>query len=260
LHFIYGLALDPDAAVRRSKKTFDRYWAQSLMVAKFVVGLDAAAPPLAGLSGSAGSASLPLTRLDRFIDDLLVCLGDYNIYPAGFALDVSAWRKFNKNARMFLTGGRYDMKNDRWITPSAPNKTYYLPFQFCVVAPTATCKPHLKVHYAFDLNKQFKNHATDLFKHLKKDETIQCRDRIGELALPTSEEAPGLQAADLLAYQSYQFCKTRLCQPRPTTFGELPTLLKDALKNMRDDGDFRLFDEKGLRTQALKNLPKHLRS
>ena len=140
LHFIYGLALDPDAAVRRSKKTFDRYWAQSLMVAKFVVGLDAAAPPLAGLSGSAGSASLPLTRLDRFIDDLLVCLGDYNIYPAGFALDVSAWRKFNKNERMFLTGGRYDMKNDRWITPSAPNNVQTSVKTLCLSTASRTLR------------------------------------------------------------------------------------------------------------------------
>jgi len=52
LHFIYGLALDPDAASRRSKETFVRHGARTLMLAKFVVGLDAATPPLAGLSGT----------------------------------------------------------------------------------------------------------------------------------------------------------------------------------------------------------------
>jgi membrane protein DedA with SNARE-associated domain/rhodanese-related sulfurtransferase len=52
LHFIYRLALNPDAAVRRSKKNFDRHGPRTLMVAKFVVGLDAATPPLAGLSGT----------------------------------------------------------------------------------------------------------------------------------------------------------------------------------------------------------------
>jgi membrane protein DedA with SNARE-associated domain len=52
LHFIYGLALDPDAASRRSKETFVRHGAGTLMLAKFVVGLDAASPPLAGLSGT----------------------------------------------------------------------------------------------------------------------------------------------------------------------------------------------------------------
>jgi membrane protein DedA with SNARE-associated domain/rhodanese-related sulfurtransferase len=52
LHSIYGLAIDPDAASRRSKETFVRHGARILMLAKFVVGLDAATPPLAGLSGT----------------------------------------------------------------------------------------------------------------------------------------------------------------------------------------------------------------
>jgi len=52
LQFVYGLASDPEAAVRRSKKNFDRRGPQTLMLAKFVPGLDATAPPLAGLSGT----------------------------------------------------------------------------------------------------------------------------------------------------------------------------------------------------------------
>jgi membrane protein DedA with SNARE-associated domain/rhodanese-related sulfurtransferase len=51
LHFLYGLALDPDAAARRSKETFVRHGPRTLMLAKFVLGLDAATPSLAGLSG-----------------------------------------------------------------------------------------------------------------------------------------------------------------------------------------------------------------
>ena len=50
LHFMFGLASDPDAAARRSKERFARHGARTLLVAKFVPGLDAAAPPLAGLS------------------------------------------------------------------------------------------------------------------------------------------------------------------------------------------------------------------
>ena len=51
LHFIYGLAADPHAAVRRAKWNFHRHGSRTIVLAKFVVGLDAAAPPLAGLSG-----------------------------------------------------------------------------------------------------------------------------------------------------------------------------------------------------------------
>jgi membrane protein DedA with SNARE-associated domain/rhodanese-related sulfurtransferase len=52
LHFVYAVATDPDAAERRSKKNFARYGPKVLLAAKFVPGLDAAAPPLAGLSGT----------------------------------------------------------------------------------------------------------------------------------------------------------------------------------------------------------------
>jgi len=52
LHFIHGLAIDPDAAERRSKKNFARYGPAVLLVAKFVPGLDAAAPPLAAITGT----------------------------------------------------------------------------------------------------------------------------------------------------------------------------------------------------------------
>ena len=50
LHFIHRLARDPDAHDRRAKETFARYGLQLLLVAKFVPGLDAVAPPLAGTS------------------------------------------------------------------------------------------------------------------------------------------------------------------------------------------------------------------
>jgi membrane protein DedA with SNARE-associated domain/rhodanese-related sulfurtransferase len=49
LRFIHDLSTDPDAADNRSKKKFTRYGSKVLVVAKFVPGLDAAAPPLAGM-------------------------------------------------------------------------------------------------------------------------------------------------------------------------------------------------------------------
>jgi membrane protein DedA with SNARE-associated domain/rhodanese-related sulfurtransferase len=63
LHFIYGLALDPDAVSRRSTETFVRHGARTLMLAKFVVGLDAATPPLAGLSGTSRTRFIALDAI-----------------------------------------------------------------------------------------------------------------------------------------------------------------------------------------------------
>jgi len=50
LHFIHRLSRDPDAHDRRAKATFARFGPSILIVSKFVPGLDAVAPPLAGIS------------------------------------------------------------------------------------------------------------------------------------------------------------------------------------------------------------------
>ena len=52
LHFIHGLTRDPDAHDRRAKRTFALYGPPILIVAKFIPGLDAVTPPLAGISGT----------------------------------------------------------------------------------------------------------------------------------------------------------------------------------------------------------------
>ena len=50
LHFIHRLTRDPDAHDRRAKRIFSRYGPPILLISKFVPGLDAVAPPLAGTS------------------------------------------------------------------------------------------------------------------------------------------------------------------------------------------------------------------
>ena len=52
LHLIHRFAPDPDAADRRARRTFARYGPPILVFDKFVPGLDAVAPPLAGTSGT----------------------------------------------------------------------------------------------------------------------------------------------------------------------------------------------------------------
>ena len=50
LHLIHRFAPDPDAADLRAKNTFAQYGPPILVFCKFVPGLDAVAPPLAGTS------------------------------------------------------------------------------------------------------------------------------------------------------------------------------------------------------------------
>jgi len=50
LHSIHRFARDPESHDRRAKRIFARYGLPLLLVAKFIPGLDAIAPPLAGAS------------------------------------------------------------------------------------------------------------------------------------------------------------------------------------------------------------------
>jgi len=58
VHFIHRFSSASDANAARTKRLSARYGAKALIVAKFVIGLDAIAPPLAGMSG---------TSLPRFV-------------------------------------------------------------------------------------------------------------------------------------------------------------------------------------------------
>jgi len=58
VHFIHRFSSASDSNAARTKRLFARYGTKALVVAKFVIGLDAIAPPLAGMSG---------TSLPRFV-------------------------------------------------------------------------------------------------------------------------------------------------------------------------------------------------
>jgi membrane protein DedA with SNARE-associated domain len=52
LHFLCRISLEPDSCVRRTENAFLKYGLSSLLVSKFVPGLNAVAAPLAGSSGA----------------------------------------------------------------------------------------------------------------------------------------------------------------------------------------------------------------
>jgi len=56
LHFLCGLSLDPGTCVHRATGTFAKHGVRTLLVSKFVVGLDAVAVPLTG------AARIPATQ------------------------------------------------------------------------------------------------------------------------------------------------------------------------------------------------------
>src|SRR5271165_1704807 len=52
VHFIHRFSSKPDSSAERTNRLFGRYGLKVLLISKFVIGLDAIAPPLAGMSGA----------------------------------------------------------------------------------------------------------------------------------------------------------------------------------------------------------------
>ncbi len=66
LRFICRIALEPDSCVRQTENAFSRYGMRSLLIAKFVPGLNAVAAPLAGRSGASLGRFLVYDTLGAF--------------------------------------------------------------------------------------------------------------------------------------------------------------------------------------------------
>ena len=71
IHFIHRLSRDPHYHDRKAQETFARYGCRLLLVAKFVPGLDAVAPPLAGISRI---SRLRFLAFDAFGASLYACV------------------------------------------------------------------------------------------------------------------------------------------------------------------------------------------
>jgi membrane protein DedA with SNARE-associated domain len=67
LRFLCRVALEPDSCVRKTENAFVKYGVNSLLVSKFVPGLNAVAAPLAGSSGTSRSRFLVLDTAGALI-------------------------------------------------------------------------------------------------------------------------------------------------------------------------------------------------
>ena len=197
-------------------------------------------------------------KADKFIDALADCIVDSKVFPTSAVLVTEEWKKLTREERMFLTGGIYDPRIDQWSERGAPNRIYFYPFSLAVANPAIGCPAGLHVHYVFDLNKQFKHHALKLYELLKRDKNLKCRHQLGGIDFENGGSVVGLQAADLLAYQTYKHAPVRIAAKRQLFLDELPPLLKKLVSNARFESEFPFLDGEGLNL-ALQHIPPRFR-
>jgi len=100
LHFLHRLTTrDPDFHDRRAKRTFARYGPALLLVAKFVPGLDAVAPPLAG---TLRTSRVRFLALDAVGAALYACV--YGGLGYGFSHDLNRAAAYVSRAGKLFAG------------------------------------------------------------------------------------------------------------------------------------------------------------
>ncbi len=99
LHFIHRFSRDPDAHDRRAKRVFTRYGVPLLVIAKFVPGLDAVAPPLAG---TARTSRLRFLALDAVGASLYS--GTYAVLGYVFSHDLNRAVAYAGRVGTFVAG------------------------------------------------------------------------------------------------------------------------------------------------------------
>lgn len=186
----------------------------------------------------------------RFFDDLVSGVNRSRIHPVAAGIVVNDFYSFSEGQRRFFTGAH--LNRGQLKGTGCPNKPYYVPFQH-VIRHVCNNVPAGKVHFFFGLNRPFSKYAASLFKLIKLRTKDSHHARcLGDSAFPLAAETAQLQAADLLAYLTYDHM--RAAMRTKIWHKAVSPILKGLNRNARGPDDAIYLDENCLR-QHLNQIP-----
>jgi len=178
----------------------------------------------------------------KFLDRLVQAIMRNRVFPIGYAVVVKDFLALPLNLRRWFTGGKFTLEG-KYVSSGCPDKSYYVPFQFCVLdsARISGADVTNKIHFVAGLDRSFSGYANALFNYLFNDPRLQAsiQQRMGGITYPLAKDTPGLQAADLLVYRFYRFVLDKLSAK--DNLPE-PVLISRLLKNRKKKQRFTLFD------------------
>jgi len=181
-------------------------------------------------------------KAGNFLDCLVQAILRNRIFPIGYGVVVKDFLDLPLFSRQWLTGAKFRKSDGKAITSGCPSKSYYLPFQFCVLksAQLSVVNPVDKMHFFVGIDRKFHEYASDLYNYILIDERLpeSLRGQLGTLSNPLSKDTPGIQAADLLAYRMYRASLDALSKPNY----EPPALLMKLLRNWKGKLALRLMN------------------
>jgi hypothetical protein len=175
-------------------------------------------------------------KAQQFLNHLLKCINDNWISPVGFGVVVSDFLRLPLTIRQWLTGAKF-LPSGEYVSSGCPQKSYYVPFHFCVMGAgkLSSASQDDKIHFFAGLDRTFAGYASELLKNSLDDPRLPLtlRSRLGSISYPLSKDTPGIQAADLLAYRMYKHSLDLLKDTETPTPALLTRLCKRAKKNQR---------------------------
>jgi hypothetical protein len=176
------------------------------------------------------------SRRESFLSGLLDVIVESEINPIGASLVIEDWNRLSLDERRFMTGARYSMKLNKFLSSGAPGKPYFVPFQDCIGRVATRCSSGEKAHFFFALNHQFRGYAADVYA-LIKSHPLEFEAHLGTIAFPTPLDAVHLQAADLLCYLLKCYLPLRMKDEH----AGIPSTLKRAITHLRSIKDLPIY-------------------
>lgn len=190
----------------------------------------------------------------KFLDRLVQAIMRNRIFPITYGIVVEDFLSLPLEARRWLTGARF-RPDGKCVSSGSPNKSYYMPFSFCVLdsARMSGANRIDKIHFFAGLDRTFYEYASALYKHILVDSRLQesVKQLLGQISYPLAKDTPGLQAADLLMYRCYRFALDKIDAKQNLP---IPPLIAKLTKNRKAKQRFDLFDS--TRLQQLQDMGK----
>jgi hypothetical protein len=182
-------------------------------------------------------------RANKFIARFLkVIQGAQRIFPFSCAVLMEEWQKLSQDERAYLTGGAQDQEG-KIVTPGAPNKPYFLPFLTVISTALDYCNAGHVMHFSFDQSRDFSGYARQYFNEIRTW-NLPKYERMGDISFVDSEKSTPVQAADLLAFETYRYGLARLKVNLRAVNPRL--VLNTAVGNIRNPrNDAKMFDRRG---------------
>lgn len=169
-----------------------------------------------------------------FISDLMKAIEEANIFLVGCGVDSIAFHNRTQEERYGLTGGVFDSMRRKWSYQGKPSAPYFLALRGAIECAGFRVQlaeeRNPRVSFIMSEQNEYERGAMLMYgKLLDMQPPLPIREVLVKPIIfePPNDRAP-LQAADLAAYQLYQYVKVRRTNPKAIGTQLLRRLLRCA--------------------------------